>query len=43
MAEELIAHGTTRIVLGHLSEKNNTMPLAQQTVLEHLQEQGLRR
>ncbi len=43
MAEELIAHGTTRIVLGHLSEKNNTMPLAQQTVLEHLQEQGMRR
>lgn len=43
MAEALIAHGTTRLILGHLSENNNTMPLAQQTVLEHLQEQGMRR
>lgn len=42
-AEMLIEHGTTRLILGHLSEKNNTMPLAQQTVLEHLQEQGMRR
>ncbi len=42
-AEMLISRGTTRLVLGHLSEKNNTMPLAQQTVLAHLQEQGMRR
>lgn len=41
-AETLIHNGTTRLVLGHLSEKNNTMPLAQRTVLEHLQQQGMR-
>lgn len=43
LAQKLIAHGTTRLVLGHLSENNNTMPLAQQTVLQHLQKQGMRR
>lgn len=42
LAEELVRSGTTRIVLGHLSEHNNTMPLAQQTVLYHLREQGMR-
>lgn len=41
LAEQLIHSGTTRLVLGHLSEKNNTMYLARQTVLEHLQEQGM--
>lgn len=42
LAEQLVHSGTTRIVLGHLSENNNTMPLAQETVLSHLQEQGMR-
>ena len=42
-AEKLIHNGTTRLVLGHLSEQNNTMPLAEQTVQEHLDEEGMRR
>ena len=42
LAQALISHGTTRLVLGHLSENNNTMPLAQKTVLRHLQAEGMR-
>lgn len=43
LAQKLIAGGTTRLVLGHLSQHNNTMPLAQSTVLTHLQKQEMRR
>ncbi len=41
LAERLVQSGTTRLVLGHLSEHNNTQRLAKETVLTHLQEQGM--
>ena len=43
LAEQLIRSGTTRLVLGHLSQNNNTMPLAERTVLTHLREEGMAR
>lgn len=42
-AESLIPQGTTRLILGHLSEQNNTKALAQQTVLQHLSQCGMQR
>ena len=35
-AAYLLAHGTTRLVLGHLSQNNNTPQCAEQTVLDGL-------
>lgn len=35
-AAYLLAHGTTRLVLGHLSQNNNTPQYAEQTVLDGL-------
>ena len=35
-AQQLIQSGTTRLVLGHLSQENNTPQLARQTVQTHL-------
>ncbi len=43
LAVKLVKGGTTRIILGHLSENNNTMELAEQAVLETLMEKQLRR
>lgn len=43
LARELITRGTTRIILGHLSENNNTMHCAEQTVLSVLQEANMQR
>ena len=40
-AASLITHGTTRLILGHLSENNNTMPLAGKTVEQYLRGQGI--
>ncbi len=42
MAQKLVEHGTTRLILGHLSENNNTMSLAKETVLSYLEEKGIR-
>ena len=36
LAAELIAAGTTRLILGHLSQENNTPALAERTVTEAL-------
>ncbi len=41
-AEKLIRNGTTRIVLGHLSQENNTPNTAFNTVSSHLQRKGLK-
>lgn len=35
-AEKLVKSGTTRLILGHLSEENNTPALAEETVMKHL-------
>lgn len=43
LAVQLVEGGTTRLVLGHLSQQNNTMPLAEQTVLKKLTEQRMQR
>ena len=39
-AAYLLAHGTTRLVLGHLSQNNNTPQCAEQTVLDGLTAQN---
>lgn len=39
-AAELIANGTSRLVLGHLSRENNTPSLARQTTLETISQSG---
>lgn len=36
LAVHLVEHGTTRLILGHLSPHNNTADLAQRTVLQQL-------
>ncbi len=40
-AKQLVAHGTTRLILGHLSEKNNTPFLADMAVSQHLEEEQM--
>ncbi len=35
-AAKLVKNGTTRIILGHLSQENNTPELASETVMRHL-------
>lgn len=40
-AAELVARGTRQIILGHLSDKNNTPRLALETVTEQLQRAGI--
>ncbi|MBR4224631.1 MAG: MBL fold metallo-hydrolase [Oscillospiraceae bacterium] len=40
LAAELVRSGTTDIVLGHLSQHNNTPSLAMTAVTEHLQDEG---
>ncbi|MBQ9106830.1 MAG: MBL fold metallo-hydrolase [Clostridia bacterium] len=39
---ELIDCGTTRVILGHISEENNTLPLALQTSTRALNNAGIR-
>ena len=38
----LVDSGTTRIILGHISEENNTMPLALHTAKRALTDAGIR-
>ena len=43
MAAKLVAGGTTKLILGHLSRENNTPATAEKCTVDHLHNKGMRR
>ena len=43
IVSELVRTGTTRIILAHISQNNNTLPIAEETTMSRLQKDGMKR